>query len=407
MSNPIVPGSRVPISQQGGPPSRDYYRYLQSLNDYAISLKAQVDGISIPASPFSQNANVLGYNSVQAAGTLKTGIVQVSLVNDVSAPGNTQYYGTNSIGGKGWNAVSDAFAASSNISLTVGSDGVTTPDLTNITVSAGGTLKKRAFDAKGRLSYESAATTDDLTEGATNLYYTDARASAAAPPGYIDGLKMQWDSATGITVSSGAAYIEGSAGVLLVPSAITKSGLSLTASTWYHLSVFDNAGTPDVDISTTAPAAPYNGTARSKTGDTSKRYIGSILTDASGNIYAFHQSVDKIMWESNVAPAPFLVISAGRATSDTSISCAGSMPITSRIALLIMATVNSSADAAIGNSNLSGSLSSSNYLQYVGNGIQTTHLMPVNGSQQFTYKMLGTTTTGGFYARLVGFIMER
>lgn len=42
----------------------------------------------------------------------------------------------------------------------------------------GGELQKTDFDAKGRKVGTSAATTDDLPEGATNLYFTNARADA-------------------------------------------------------------------------------------------------------------------------------------------------------------------------------------------------------------------------------------
>lgn len=50
--------------------------------------------------------------------------------------------------------------------------------LANVAPSAGGSLQKTAFDAKGRRSQEEAATTDDLAEGVANLYFTNARADA-------------------------------------------------------------------------------------------------------------------------------------------------------------------------------------------------------------------------------------
>lgn len=49
-------------------------------------------------------------------------------------------------------------------------------DLTDISVVSGGVLKKYGFDTKGRRTQESSATTDDLAEGTTNLYFTYARA---------------------------------------------------------------------------------------------------------------------------------------------------------------------------------------------------------------------------------------
>jgi hypothetical protein len=181
----------------------------------------------------------------------------------------------------------------------------------------------------------------------------------------------------------------------------------LSASTWYHVYLYDNAGAPDVEIVATAPAAPYNGTARAKTGDTSRRYVGSVLTDASAAICKFAQSGESVMYETSIAPAPFLVVSTGRATTVTNVACAGCVPLTARIGVLIMATVNATADAAVGNSDMVGTLSGSNYLQYVGNGVQTTHLMPLDSSQRISYVMTGTTSTGGFFARVAGYVMER
>lgn len=58
------------------------------------------------------------------------------------------------------------------------SAGAPTISLADVTPAAGGTLRKVEFDAKGRRSEEDDATTDDLSEGATNLYLTNARVDA-------------------------------------------------------------------------------------------------------------------------------------------------------------------------------------------------------------------------------------
>jgi hypothetical protein len=60
-------------------------------------------------------------------------------------------------------------------------DGVAGPptlSLADVADSGSGTLQKTDFDAKGRKIGTAAATTDDLGEGASNQYYTDARADA-------------------------------------------------------------------------------------------------------------------------------------------------------------------------------------------------------------------------------------
>src|SRR6185437_13128559 len=106
------------------------------------------------------------------------------------------------------------------------------------------------------------------------------------PQGYIDGLQMQWVSGTSITVTSGNAYIPSLANVLAAPNAMTLSGLSLTASTWYHVYLYSNSGTPAIECVTTVPVL-YNGTAYQKTGDNSRRYVGSVRTNASASIQPF------------------------------------------------------------------------------------------------------------------------
>jgi len=249
------------------------------------------------------------------------------------------------------------------------SAGLPTLDLATVADAGGGALLRFVRDAWGRISGTSAATTTDLTEG-SNLYFTAARVlasvltglstatnavitatdtvlsalgklqaqitgNAAIPAGYIDGLKMVWNSATSISVTSGTCYIQASSAVISFPSLLTLSGLSLSASTWYHLYGYLNSGTPAIELVTTAPAAAYSGTARSKTGDTSRRYLGSILTDSSGNIYNFIHSNGSITYlQATTAALPFRVLSGGSATSSTSVSLSGIVPVTAAISLV-------------------------------------------------------------------------
>lgn len=65
-----------------------------------------------------------------------------------------------------------------------------TVGLADVVPAAGGTLQKTQFDAKGRRSHEGVATTDDLAEGAVNLYHTNARVDAriALQKGQPNGL---------------------------------------------------------------------------------------------------------------------------------------------------------------------------------------------------------------------------
>lgn len=166
----------------------------------------------------------------------------------------------------------------------------------------------------------------------------NATLAAVAVSGEIFGLQMVWNSGTSITFTSGFAAIQSLGGLLSFPSSITKAGLSLSASTWYHAYGYSNAGTPDVEIVTTAPSASaFSGSARSKTGDTSRRYLGSLLTDASGNIYRFGQNGDEINYVVNLV-APFRVLSGGMATTRTNVALSGVIPVTSNY--VIANTIN-------------------------------------------------------------------
>ncbi|MEU8779981.1 hypothetical protein, partial [Streptomyces sp. NPDC048606] len=80
--------------------------------------------------------------------------------------------------------------------------------------------------------------------------------------GHILGLRMEYVGPASIRVSSGSAWIPSLQQAIEVPSALTLSGLTLAANTWYHLYLYLNGSTPAIEAVTDAPAAPYSGTAR-------------------------------------------------------------------------------------------------------------------------------------------------
>lgn len=184
-----------------------------------------------------------------------------------------------------------------------------------------------------------AADTFEVVQAGANRKATGAQVAALTPRGYIDGLSMEWVSGTSLRVTSGAAFIPGRGSALELPSAVTKSGLSLAADTWYHVYLFDNAGNADVEVVTTAPAAPYIGTARAKSGDNTRRYIGSVVTDASGAMYSFSMSGNSVLYGGDSVVYPKLrVLSNGTAPDWTTFSFADVVPVTARI--LTLALVN-------------------------------------------------------------------
>lgn len=90
-------------------------------------------------------------------------------------------------------------------------------------------------------------------------------------------------TSTVITVESGQCVLESGSVAAYAGGTVTPG--TLTAATFYHLYVYLSGGTATIELSTTAPAAPYLGAARSKAGASGYRYVGSVLTDSGGALY--------------------------------------------------------------------------------------------------------------------------
>jgi hypothetical protein len=232
---------------------------------------------------------------------------------------------------------------------------------------------------------------------------------ALIPADYISGLKMVWISSTSISVSSGAAILS-STGSLLTNSATLTLTPSLAASTFYHVYLYNNAGTAAIEAVTTAPAAAYFGTARAKTGDTSRRYIGSILTDSSGNIFNFKHVGLKISYLTDLTGVlPFRTLSLGQATILTSVSCSSVIPSTSTLGTIRFTNTDPSYPARFSNS--ASGLSAPAALLSIPPSVNTSAVtdFPLDASQAIQYFMYNGSSggSGGAFADVIGYTYER
>lgn len=200
--------------------------------------------------------------------------------------------------------------------------------------------------------------------------------------GYIDGLIIQWGGAKALTVTAGAAHIESSGLVKFADSPISLSGLTIAASTWYHVYFFDNSGSAAVEVVTTAPSSAYAGKARSKTGDSSRRYLGSIKSDSSGNLYPVRfLASGKVQYLTSVAVAPFVLIASNVGNSSTNISASAIVPLTG-FAVEGSLVSTPSATLYIANPDI-GLVTISNYLQVYLSPFNSQITVALNATQQF------------------------
>lgn len=256
------------------------------------------------------------------------------------------------------------------------------------------------------------AATGDVTWN-VNFDGSAAASAAATVPrkvgtDFISGLQMTWVSASALTVQTGSAYIASLSTVLQVPAAIAKTGLILTAATKYHVYLYLNAGVPDIEIVTTAPSAKVSGNARTKTGDTSRRYLGSVFTGAANTILRFKQTGNKIAYLENLLAAPFAVLSNGLATVSTNVSTAGVVPETAVLANMFFWSNTANAVSLFFNDADIGSATSTNSQLALGAGqIVFAEFSISGGAQLINYIYSATPGAAGAYVRVHGYTFER
>lgn len=264
-NNSDLPNIRVPIVNENGTSTNAFYKYflstIQGLQSQIASIKAilaslgSVDGTTTTLPDISaqiagkadKSLRIITADSLVGGGDLSSART-LSLQNDLVTPPALSFYGalTNQV--RGWQTVSPRFAQATigtanvldlalladtgagsllavtrdgygritgtkaaTITGTAGrvtvangdaSAGLPTVDLATVADAGGGTLQKTAFDAYGRKTGTSAASTTDLAEG-TNLYFTVARVLATILAGLSTATNAVITAADSVLVALG------------------------------------------------------------------------------------------------------------------------------------------------------------------------------------------------------------
>lgn len=219
----------------------------------------------------------------------------------------------------------------------------------------------------------------------------------------VYGMNLSYASASTISVSAGMCRAQ-NGDLIILSSTLTSSSLSLSASSIYHVYIYLSSGSPALEVTTTAPTT-WIGTAKSKTGDTSRRYLGSILSDASGQVQKFYMVGNKINYVGVLHVAPFRIIASGTATTATAISVSDVVPTT---ATAVVARIYSIADKSVflGDSTLSTSNFMFVYPAIIDDyRVDYVEIARAGG----IYYMYGASITSGsgFNFDVVGYIFER
>lgn len=266
---------------------------------------------------------------------------------------------------------------------------------TNAGQSAAAALASKNSAANSETNAGQSATAALASKNAAGTSETNAAqsasAAAAAAAGigitacHIQGLVISRNAAGVVGCSPGSAYIPSLSAVLKVPSALTVNLTGLTANTIYHLYLYSASGTPTLEVSATPPVV-YSEPAFQKTGDTSRRYIGSILASAANDCYPFKHVGDLISYNTAISVAPFLLLSGTRVTVGISVSVLGCAPGTAtHVRTAMCNNINTVPNAYFANAD-AGTVTATNYLFVLG-GV---------AGQAWTFAELGLDSTGAF-----------
>lgn len=229
----------------------------------------------------------------------------------------------------------------------------------------------------------------------------------SAIKGYIDGLTIKFINSSSISIGVGSAYIDSLSKIVSVDSPITVDLTGLVGvAGWYYLYLANVSGVPVIEVSNVAPVV-YYGSARNKTGDTSRRYIGGILSAGGTGIYSFRHNAQtgRFTWtQANPGGSPFILVSASTTTTPVVVSAAGCSIIST---VLLHLQVSSNNGATLGTEDQAVALSGSRWQAAISaNSNSQIDLTPDLNNELRRFQFMNSTT-GATSIYCIGFTFER
>lgn len=226
----------------------------------------------------------------------------------------------------------------------------------------------------------------------------------------IGGLKIVRTAANELSVSPGWAYVPALERLVGLAASKVTSGIVVAAATWLHGYLYeDGEGNGAIEWTTTAPAAPYSGPARTKSGDDTRRYIGSVRSIGANTLARFvHNTGDStISYVEDINQSFLRLLVNGTSTSSVNVSCANCVPVSARLMSAVAENVadSSLAIAFIANPD-AGAASGSNILAFLRQGAMICADLALDSSLQFNYAR-NAASTGGLSVWCRGYAFER
>lgn len=199
-----------------------------------------------------------------------------------------------------------------------------------IPVSRGGTGGTTQATARDGIGAAKSGANNDITS-LIGLTTPLTPSQGGVSQQYIEGLIFNCLDGVTFSCSSGSAYVPSLGRVVRVSSASSTTLSGLPVGAWYHAYLYETSGSGAIEFVATAPSAPYDGSARTKSGDSSRRYLGSFRTNTSGGVWPFSCDGNlNVEYLVDWAAGGFRVLAAGQAFVRTTVTVANCVPVSSR-----------------------------------------------------------------------------
>jgi hypothetical protein len=229
-----------------------------------------------------------------AGGTVLYGNQTITLSGDLTGSGTTSIAATIANNAVTTAKINNGAVTEAKLTL---ADNTTA----NVSTSAHGFAPKSPNDATKYLDGTGAYSVPAGTPTVLRSYIAGLALSndGGTPNSVLDIAAGQAADSTNAVMISIGAFTKSTAGAWAANSGSNGmgNGLTIAASTWYHVILANNGGTPDIYFDTSATGANRP----AGISDTKVRRIGSFLTDGSAHIIAFTQVANEFYWSTPVA----------------------------------------------------------------------------------------------------------
>lgn len=227
-------------------------------------------------------------------------------------------------------------------------------------------------------------------------------------PGYIDGLNWRWTNFGVFTVDSGAAWCPYETGgrLVVLPASITVTVPTGTPFARTHLWLHNDNGTPTVVSDEVSLTDNYFGDAWRHPTNKGWRYLGSLLRNSAGDVFAQSCNGNNLSFHIHVAQAPFAFVDTTAQVAARTVSVASAVAPTAFEITFTVSTTGAVCRMAASPATAAGNTVSSGWFTQIANGGQIS-MITLGIGRDTSMQYSNDTATGAVVMRITSYRFRR